>query len=299
MDDLPDAVQDFLLDNAYAEGTRDAYGRLLADYLATIGGKVSEDAVTKASVRRWLAGHDTWGNSTRWMGYIAVRSLASHLWGDDHPVMDLKIKRGDSPVGRTLTVSQARQLYTWLESKARAGGWSDKYRRDLAMYSLFIDTGLRSFEVCGLDMSHLDMEKLRLKTRVKGGDWGAAIFSDRTAANLDDWYDARLAVAGDTDAVFVGVGGSKPGHRLTTGGLRAIVRKWGKGAGVGKLSPHVFRRTFATLATLGGAPSRMVQLAGRWSRIEEVERYTQALTLDRFDEYLPSDMINYERGNDV
>jgi integrase len=101
----------------------------------------------------------------------------------------------------------------------------------------------------------------------------------------------RLDIVNNTDAVFVGVGGSKPGQRLTTSGLRVIVRKWGDGAGLGQISPHVFRRTFATLATIGGAPSRMVQLAGRWSRIEEVERYTRALTLDRFYDYLPSTML--------
>ena len=290
---LPEEMQDFLLDQAYAEGTRDIYARMLTDYLEEVG-TLDADSFTKASVRRWLGEQDTWSKTTQWLGYSAVRAFVRYQWGDDHPVLDLSIKRGESPPQKTLTVDQAERLYRELHSKAEAGGrWGAKWRRDLSIYSMLLDTGLRSFELVSLDLSSIDMESRTVKVLIKGGNWGLGLFSVRSKGHLLDWLDARSSVASeDTSAVYVGVGGSTPGERLTTSGLRVIVRKWGRKFGMGKLSPHVFRRSFATLSTVAGAPTRMVQLAGRWKNLEEVERYTRALTLEHFDEYLPVRMFS-------
>ena len=47
------------------------------------------------------------------------------------------------------------------------------------------------------------------------------------------------------------------------------------------------RRTFATLAIKNGAPTRLVQIAGRWKNIREVERYTRALDAADLEPYSP------------
>jgi integrase len=74
---------------------------------------------------------------------------------------------------------------------------------------------------------------------------------------------------------------------LTTGGLRPVMRGWAKSAGIGRLSPHDLRRTFATVAIRLGAPSRIVQVAGRWSRLEMVERYTRTIEAADMDPWFP------------
>jgi len=68
--------------------------------------------------------------------------------------------------------------------------------------------------------------------------------------------------------------------------LQGMVKRWGLGIGI-KLSPHDLRRSFATLSTLFGAPSRVVQVAGRWSTIEMVERYTREIDQSAIEPYLP------------
>jgi len=73
--------------------------------------------------------------------------------------------------------------------------------------------------------------------------------------------------------------------------LKVIMRKLGAKAGIGKLSPHDFRRTFATLAIRAGAPTRLVQLAGGWKNLEMVERYSRALVVSDFQTYLPSNQV--------
>ena len=89
-------------------------------------------------------------------------------------------------------------------------------------------------------------------------------------------------------AFFVGFEGHRVGEQLTTTGLRCLFRKLGKQAGLAAFSPHDLRRTFATLTTEAGAPSRVVQVGGRWSGLELIVRYTQALQVKAIMPYLPT-----------
>ena len=78
---------------------------------------------------------------------------------------------------------------------------------------------------------------------------------------------------------------------MTRFGLNVTFRNLGKSSGIGPLSPHDFRRTFATLSLQGGAPTRLVQLAGRWNSVKEVERYSQALSAQDFEPYSPMNKV--------
>ena len=60
---------------------------------------------------------------------------------------------------------------------------------------------------------------------------------------------------------------------------------------VHNLSPHVLRRTFATLAIRNGAPTRVVQVAGGWANLSEVQRYSQAIEAQDFDGYSATNVI--------
>lgn len=150
-----------------------------------------------------------------------------------------------------------------------------------------LDTGLRASELCRIDIDRIDFKQRIVTVIVKGGDWEEAIFSPVTAQNLLEWFKVRSDHAQNVEAAFIGIKGKKPGTRNTPGGLRSIVRKWGERSGIGKLSPHDLRRSFATLSTINQAPTRLVQMAGRWKDIKEVERYTRGLQLQEFDKYLP------------
>lgn len=87
--------------------------------------------------------------------------------------------------------------------------------------------------------------------------------------------------------LFVSVGGSTVGCALTTYGLRKIFQYIAQRVGLEKFSPHDLRRTMANLGVQFGAPTRVVQVAGRWDKIETVEDYTQAIQQRDFDPYAP------------
>jgi integrase len=111
---------------------------------------------------------------------------------------------------------------------------------------------------------------------VKGGREAFGYFGASTGRRLRSWLEVRVAAVG-VGTVFVSVGGNTPGRPLTTRGLRSALRRLGDRAGVADVSAHAFRRSFACIMTEAGAPGRVVQLAGRWSNLQMVERYTQAM----------------------
>ena len=280
----PENIELFLAENAYSEATRRSYRYALKRFIREC--EIFEflesfQALEPVSFRKWLFSHD-WNSNSRWLYYSAVRAYIKWKFDDDHPALRLRIKRNASAPQRTLTLKQAEEIYQYLEKIETPKGI-----RDLAIYSLALDTGLRASEICNIDISRIDFEHRMVTVKVKGGDWGLAIFSPITAQNLRKWLEVRSDYVKDAEALFVGIKGVKPGSRMTSDGLRGIVRKWGKKTGVGKLSPHDFRRTFAIISTLNQAPTRLVQMAGRWKNIKEVQRYTRGLRLKEFDRYLP------------
>lgn len=275
---MQNLIDDFLLENAYTESTSGHYRRVLL----SLSEQYDLADLTAKQLDGWLDDHDSWGDATKWLAYCATRSFLRWAYGNHHPALRLKRKSPDSPPQRTLSPEQAATVLGWFDTGR------DKGVRDRAIASLFLDSGIRSSELCNLQLDQINVPDQLLAVPVKGGRWEYGIFSTITGGYLEGWLDIRGDYAlPDVTTLFVGIGGNKPGTPLTPGGLRAIVRRWGKKSGIGKLSPHDFRRSFATLGTMAGAPTRVTQLAGRWKDVREVERYTRGLALRDFLPYSP------------
>jgi integrase/recombinase XerD len=240
--------------------------------------------VTGQDFSIWLNSQN-WGSSTRWIAYIAIRLYLKWRYGVSHPALSLKIRRLPSPPQRSLTLIQVKSLLSSFNSSSAKGS------RDLSMCSLFLDSGLRCSEMCSLDIRYLSLNDHSLKVFIKGGSWQSAIYSPYTASLISTWLAHRSKIALlEVKNVFISIGGNTSGCKLTRSGLQRIVKYWGNSLGI-QLSPHDFRRTFATLATQAGAPSRTLQVAGRWSDLSMVERYTKSINLTDFEHYFPMDFV--------
>lgn len=264
-------VREFLASHRFAEETKKKYSRALTllDPLTNL------DQLSAADVLA-LIDNPAWGNSQRSVTLYAIRKFLRWKFGSGHPALSAKIKRIPPRPQRALDLAQAAQLLASFNTQTAKGS------RDLAIAALALDTGLRCSELCHLQLADVDLEHRSLQVIVKGGQWKAAVFSEQTAAIIQSWLAWRKPADGIGN-LFVSI---RPGRPLTREGLQCIVAKWGESLDI-KLSPHDLRRSFATLATLYGAPSRTVQLAGRWSSITLVERYTQTLNQRSIEPYLP------------
>lgn len=265
-------VERFLASHPYSDETSKTYRRILAE-LIKLPDLAGLDAV---GLVKFIQSQPGWGNSQQWVALCASRKFLAWLYGVTHPAMTARIKRIKSRRQRSLTASRALDLLASFDPRTRKGC------RDLAIAALGLDTGLRCSELCRLKLQDVELELRTLQVITKGGQWGVGVFSPETAQYIREWLAVRQAKPGVSE-LFITI---KTGKALCRQTLNHVVSKWGKQIDL-KISPHDLRRSFATLSTIFGAPSRVVQAAGRWSDISMVEHYTQGLDPAEIAPYLP------------
>jgi integrase len=261
-------IDDFLASSPYAETTRESYRRVLSQLVL-----LDLENLTAAGLIAFVS-RDEWGSSMRYVSLCACRRYITWLYGMDHPALTARVKTARVKPQRVMSAGVALELLASFDVSTGKGC------RDLAMAALLLDTGLRCSEICRLKLVDVNLAERSLQVIVKGGQWARAVFSEQTALYIQDWLQVRSSSA---PALFTSTRG---GGQLTREGFKKVVRDWGLSIGI-RLSPHDFRRTFATLATVFGAPSRVVQAAGRWSTIEMVERYTASIMPEQMEPYFP------------
>lgn len=244
----------------------------LREWLSAEGIERIEE-VDRATLRRWGAGlMDGWAPATIRQAVYAARAFfgwckEEGLISSD-PSLALRAPHARKRIQRTLRPTEIQAMLDACDDGALG-------RRNRALISLLVDSGLRASEICRLRLADLDIEEGVLAVRVKGGDERLGFFGSLTGERLRAWLEARPDTG--RPEVFLSVGGIRPGRPLTVPGLRSILRKLGQRAGVQRVSTHAFRRSFACVSIRAGAPGRIVQLAGRWANIQMVEEYSRAM----------------------
>lgn len=235
----------------------------------------------KQAFRDWIQ-ELPYADSQKKQLFYALRAFLKWAYGERHPLLSLQMKFPvPPPPVREVNESAVVRLLQTFDRETPRG------KRDWALALLWIDTGLRVGEMARVTLSSLYLDKRELHVLAKGRRWRRAVFSQETALALQDWLTIRQSIARPgVDAVFVSLGTFR-GKGLTRNGLRVIVRKWGKSIGI-HMSPHDFRRLFATLATRSGAPERIVAEAGGWRSTEMIRRYTSALKPEDIEPYSPA-----------
>lgn len=265
-------VEDFLSSHPYADATKKTYRDILSRLLSR-----SDLKSLSASDLLNLLNSQGWGNSRQCLALAAAQKFIAWMYGQSHPALNARLKRIPPKPQRTLDADEALQLL------ASFNPYIAKGARDLAITSLALDTGLRESELCRLQLADTDLEHRVLQVIVKGGQWAAAVFSEQTAAHIERWLNYRT-IADGQGFLFTN---TRTGKGLTPQGLQSIVKDWGRKIGL-KISPHVFRRSMATLATeLSGAPERVLMEGGRWHNSQMIHRYTRTLKLEAMRRYLP------------
>lgn len=228
------------------------------------------------------------GPASRRRSVAAARSFfAFTCGGTKSPARSLPRPGVKKRLQRTLSDKEALQALASCDTSSAVGV------RDLAILSVMLDAGLRAAEVCRLQLVDVNLELGLVLVVVKGGQQRFGVLGLRTRARVAQWigYRQRLAAA-DEGALFVALRSTGRGRALTREGLGCLCRRLADRAGLPHFSPHSLRRTFATQMIANGASTRLVQVAGGWSNVGMVERYTQALdpavvaqfaTVDRLD----------------
>lgn len=270
-------VDDFLSSHPYSATTRRTYSNILSRFVI----EHPDPSQMTASGLLAFVTRKNWGNSRQCVALAACRTFLAWTHGQSHPALSAKLKR---IVGRP---QRALDPETALRLLASFDRYTAKGSRDLAICALALDTGLRESELCRLQQANTNTETRVLQVIVKGGQWKAAVFSEQTAAHVEHWKSFRAGLQPTGGFLFCStLKGKRLGHGLSPEGLYSIVKQWGIEIGI-PLSPHDLRRSFAVLATLNGAPERVLMEGGRWSDSTMIHRYTRTLQLEAMRQYLP------------
>ena len=118
--------------------------------------------------------------------------------------------------------------------------------RDLAIFTLFLTTGIRISELCALDVSDVDLQRRSFKVLRKGGNEALLYFSEQTAEAIEQYLEERRNTANYslTSPLFL----SLQQKRMSVRALQMLVQKYARLAvPLKNISPHKLRSTYGTL----------------------------------------------------
>jgi len=171
-----------------------------------------------------------------------------------------------------LTIQEIEKI---LES---ANDNSEMGLRDRAMMELLYSSGIRVGELVSLKMEDINITDETIKVKGKGGKQRIVPIGSYALNYLFEYFKKRGLRPG---FVFL----NKKHHGLTTRSVERIVKKYAKIAGINKkITPHVFRHSFATHMLDRGADLRTVQEMLGHSDIATTQIYTH-ITVQRLKEF--------------
>lgn len=189
--------------------------------------------------------------------------------------LDFEYKRLKRPkkLPEVLSSSQVRRIMYACETY-----------RDYAIIKTLTSSGIRSSELCALDVTDVGLDDRTLS--IKEGKFdkdGIARISKSCAEAIDTYLNHRDNIA---DPLFL----SRSGERLTRSGLLQVVQRRARDANIAQqVTVHMFRHYFATSMIESGADISVVKEFMRHEDITATMKYlhlsNEALT-EQYDRYI-------------
>jgi integrase/recombinase XerD len=216
-------------------------------------------------------------------GFYKYLSIESSV---DNPMLESLTHKLPRKLPKALSIDEVTKL---IESAKREGDQSSP--RDFAILELLYSTGGRVSEIIGINTTDISISKLAdgevsvLKLKGKGSKERFVPLGKYAISALDDYLvRTRPALAEKnakgTTALFL----NSRGGRLSRQSAWQIVLDAADATGLsGRVSPHVFRHSYATHLLDGGADIRVVQELLGHSSVTTTQIYT-LITIDKVRE---------------
>lgn len=241
----------------------------------TRGDITDPDAVTRASIRRYLAFLTTRSFARRTIARKTASIRRYYRWrvatglGSVDPTTGVSVPAGDGRLPRVLDRSELNGLLVISASSPDEPVW--RRRRDDAVLEVLYGSGLRVSELCSLTVASLSLAQQAATVWGKGAKERRVPLSEPAVTALHAWLAIRadvLGVApdGPSDILF----GNERGKQLTPRDVRRIVDR----RSPVPTHPHALRHSFATHLLDGGADLRAVQELLGHSDVATTQRYT-------------------------
>lgn len=119
-------------------------------------------------------------------------------------------------------------------------------KRDLAIFTLFLGTGIRVSECVGLDIEDIDFKNNRIKVIRKGGNEMFVYFGPEVEEALQEYIEeerpSTQPISGHEHALFYSI----QRKRISVRAVQDLVSKYTKYVTNKHITPHKFRSTYGT-----------------------------------------------------
>ena len=242
--------------------------RSLSDFARNLG-LPSLATMDRTHIRHWLSSLHQKGNKPATVS-IRYRSL-NRFFGwcvTEEERSDNPMDRVDPP--RIPSEIQAYYQPDDVEKVVKSIGRSTPHNlRDAAMVMVLYDSGVRAAELCGMKAEDLDWRDRTLLVTGKASKQRRVSIGSKSAMAIERYLRKRGT---KSDWLWLG-SGSMP---LNTNGLRMMLQRRFKDAGVKFRGAHAFRRGFAMEYLAAGGQEGDLKELGGWQDYAMVSRYAKA-----------------------
>ena len=274
-------LSEFIVDRQagnLTEGSLSFYRQKLRpflDYLASQG-ITGPDKVKPTHLRRFLltlqeTDHTPGGQHAY---YRAIRAFFNWLEQEDelelNPIRRVKAPRVPEELLEPASLEHVRAMLETCDKKTERGC------RDRAIIMALLDTGARAGEMLALNIGDVDLNNGTVVIRCGKGRKPRVTFLGARSLRVLMRY-LRLRGRRESDAPLWA---TRDGNRLTYTGLRDIVRRRAKEAGVPAPTLHAFRRAFAIYSLRNGADVYSLQRLMGHTSLQVLRRYLKQTEAD-------------------
>ena len=258
----------------FLQTTQKDYAKLVAQDLTNFEVVLKSSGLALSSVNRTLSAVK---------GFYKYAALEFDIPNPTLEIVSAKIAR---KLPKALSVDEVTKL---IESAKREGDYISL--RDFAILELLYSSGGRVSEIVGVNTSDISVSTMDdgdvtvLKLKGKGSKERLVPLGKFAVAAIEDYFTrTRPALAAKNvksePALFL----NARGKRLSRQSAWQIVLDAARATGLeGKVSPHVFRHSYATHLLDGGADIRVVQELLGHSSVTTTQIYT-LITIDKVRE---------------
>ncbi|MCS7080334.1 MAG: site-specific tyrosine recombinase XerD [Chloracidobacterium sp.] len=281
-----DVITEFLtylrVERGLAANTLEAYGRDLAK-LARFAAERQKDVLTleRTDLAAFVEALFTAGLDARSVerALVVVRNFYKFLVLDGHrrtdPTVTLAQPKSWQTLPKFLTPEEIEKLLQQPDITTEAGA------RDRAILELLYATGLRVSELCSLKIGDVNRDVGYLVCLGKGSKERQVPIGRSALAALNRYLQFRAARRDAQDHRYLFV--TARGRPLTRQTCWKLVSEYGRQAGLGTVTPHMIRHTFATHLLEHGADLRSVQMLLGHADLATTQIYTH-VTSERLRE---------------
>ncbi|MBS1529163.1 MAG: tyrosine-type recombinase/integrase, partial [Bacteroidetes bacterium] len=240
-------------------------------------------SVDKLALKAYLRGLSLWKPKTIKRKIATVRALFNYLEYEDiitvNPLRKIRIKIKE-PVAlpKALTINEACQIFKSAYHKMRRAG-KDRYAhlesvRNTAIIEILFATGARVSEIANLKLSDIDLTSGVIHIRGKGDKERIIQICNTDTLSVLNSYILLFQhkIKQNNNALWI----NRSNRPLSDQSIRGLVSMLSRTALINKkVTPHVFRHTFATLLLENDVDIKYIQAMLGHSSIMTTQIYTQ------------------------